>query len=956
MKPILSRWRGWEACACALLALAASSYPFAASAFKPKTHVHLAEEAVADALDDGRVTIYATDYWNGTRLQPIGHYSVDNRVLNALRNHMSHYRAGVVGPDGYPDLHTGQTLIHPETNAYGGADAWLDLIWNSALDSNDPRAIAFAAGFLAHGAGDAFGHTLVNKFTGHVAFTLNPPSNAATHMIVENYIGSKTPAIPSYATSIQGIENFIYTTMLDARRSPGGTEQNRPWQLMARLRQESVAPLPVLLTKWRALLNDDIEAYYDKVRWYKKKIRNASNWFKEMGYRADLAWYRLTRGTIIAYMEAWVQDMNRALKEWVRLGHKLSQLLVFNSSGSMNLDAAGEHAEDYWWDYLLPALGVPDVIADIFGMYDTIQDALEDLLDIDFEIYDPFEAYAERVLEEVVKNYTGKTLQEWKNTMQQLPEAAVRAELDDALRLGSSGVYNAVTFAAAHNTVTMIKLSFLSTSELRRLLRDLGLMEAWVERVDRNAMLGWLASMDHHREMYSNDKLMPLALDCYLYTKVFMRQVGEEQHDGHNNTFRYDKLRKGPNGTTSVERQRVCAKLDDLFIPDYAEGGICGDQLRLRLVLDREEYDVPRSVDVEVRIDGQLTLPKAATAYGSTITIDLPRIGSGNHWVEITGRRFDTVTWKGWVSITAPHLQAIVTADRAVNGTRLMGEVFFGCNYPVDQPLVISSDFFPNLVVPPSVTNGIRSGGSYPFEVEAPACMPEAKGYVYATYNGSRVSTDRPVEFLESRIASFELNRYDYAPGETYEATVELCRKTEGEAVVFIDWDTGWDMSRIQPDIGPPPRSTLVFPSGTDKATFTFKFAQHPLWKDFGDWIELSAIAANDPPDRKHGPIRLSTPRMNPYWRCVELLGYFGCNLLTYERLYWEPPWLARLRVLWGDDYVNARILPEIVGNPAIWQVRERMMSLYPEIEAGYGYEYELDLDYEREFQFEAGW
>src|SRR5262249_27260565 len=122
-----------------------------ALAWKPKTHVYLAEIAYKDAVDDGFFTIYETDYQTGTVKRNsdgspvvIGKYPVNPAVLAALRSNPAHFRAGVLGPDAYPDIATGQQIIHPagkkgngeteaDLNRGGpGPDEWLRHLWNLA--------------------------------------------------------------------------------------------------------------------------------------------------------------------------------------------------------------------------------------------------------------------------------------------------------------------------------------------------------------------------------------------------------------------------------------------------------------------------------------------------------------------------------------------------------------------------------------------------------------------------------------------------------------------------------------------------------------------------------------------------------------------------------------------------------------------------------------------------------
>ena len=114
------------------------------------------------------------------------------------------YDAGVIGPDGYPDLIMGQAVIHPENTG-----KWLrhvvDKAWAAQSDarySEDQKLeiLAFSYGFLTHAAGDMWAHTLVNDFAQgvfpEVGDILTDPAAAAIalrHIIIEGYIGDATP-------------------------------------------------------------------------------------------------------------------------------------------------------------------------------------------------------------------------------------------------------------------------------------------------------------------------------------------------------------------------------------------------------------------------------------------------------------------------------------------------------------------------------------------------------------------------------------------------------------------------------------------------------------------------------------------------------------------------------------------------------------------------------------------
>lgn len=126
--------------------------------WKPNTHVFAANKALVDALPDGMVTI-----------PPYGEIAVNANVLRALRNYPTAYRAGVVGPDVFPDIWVGQSLVHVDREqdvTRWVSDDWLAQLFREAwsLPNGDERdrALAFTYGFLTHASGDMFAHTYVN--------------------------------------------------------------------------------------------------------------------------------------------------------------------------------------------------------------------------------------------------------------------------------------------------------------------------------------------------------------------------------------------------------------------------------------------------------------------------------------------------------------------------------------------------------------------------------------------------------------------------------------------------------------------------------------------------------------------------------------------------------------------------------------------------------------------------
>ncbi|MDZ4736982.1 MAG: LEPR-XLL domain-containing protein, partial [Rhodospirillaceae bacterium] len=135
--------------------------PLASVAFDPKVHVAIGEDARADAIDDGSVTIDGQNY----RVHP--------KLVAALTDWLPYYNAGAVGGDAFPDVVMGQFAIHPVEHG-----VWLtrvlDMAWAAQndpwfTDAEKGQILAWSYGLLTHSAGDHFSHSLVNQFAEGVA-------------------------------------------------------------------------------------------------------------------------------------------------------------------------------------------------------------------------------------------------------------------------------------------------------------------------------------------------------------------------------------------------------------------------------------------------------------------------------------------------------------------------------------------------------------------------------------------------------------------------------------------------------------------------------------------------------------------------------------------------------------------------------------------------------------------
>jgi hypothetical protein len=342
-----------------------------AQAWKPYTHVFTGDQAYADAVEDGMVTI------NGDE------YPINPRLLTALQTKRAHYNAGVVGPDGYPDLVMGQSVIHPENTG-----KWLQNVltkaWAAQTDSRyteDEKLeiLAFSYGFLTHAAGDMWAHTLVNDFAEGVfpavGEILSDPAAAAIairHIIIEGYIGDATPGYDGNAdrTLVAGEVNedgqpqvsddstpgidfgippdlFLWETFVGrAPDATGALTQPLPGQPTADrgpildffygLRNDLAAEAGSNSNIQEAIdnfneLQDDIDYAVEQCSGIPDPIECPAALlilgFESLGALLDSTADLLEAGVeviIDAYLAAWVDDIDHGLQHWSNIGNSFT--------------------------------------------------------------------------------------------------------------------------------------------------------------------------------------------------------------------------------------------------------------------------------------------------------------------------------------------------------------------------------------------------------------------------------------------------------------------------------------------------------------------------------------------------------------------------------------------------------------------------------------------------------
>jgi hypothetical protein len=345
-------------------------WPQAVMAWKPYTHNFTGDQARADAIDNGRVTI------NGHE------YSLRPEVVAALRDWPAFYNAGVIGPDGFPDLTYGQAVIHPvQTGAW--LKHLLDHAWAAQTDpsytaTERSQILAFTYGFLTHAAGDMWGHTLINDFSGGVfpSFSDIPTSATAAaiafkHVMVESYIGDATPGwdgdkdtrkvLPDGDVSDDSTpghdydcpHKFIYRTLVDpAVATPWDYDNPGPQPAVRGKYGKARGPLIGFFLEMRDdlrdfaaystdPLGDVLNAYADTVAAFNNVDCDFDEWWDlwdcpssllDLGFNVVIdsvdafvtfvadELENLALLVLDAYVNAWIEDINDGLVHWSELG------------------------------------------------------------------------------------------------------------------------------------------------------------------------------------------------------------------------------------------------------------------------------------------------------------------------------------------------------------------------------------------------------------------------------------------------------------------------------------------------------------------------------------------------------------------------------------------------------------------------------------------------------------
>ncbi|WP_027483033.1 hypothetical protein [Deinococcus pimensis] len=556
----------------ALLALSAPT----ALAWKPVTHVGLADLALQDALDDGRVSFYETNFdTGGYKLDAAGHriligtYPVRPDLLDALRAYRANYHAGTFGPDAYPDIITGQMIIHPageqtagesdnDINHGGpGTDKWLRHLYNAAFGADGAsvtgatREKAFVTGFLTHAAEDMFAHTFVNHFTGDAYNYDRPggeliPENAAKHVTLEGYLNKRGPQPQSWDASIDGLQGFITDNLVLAR---SGSELEQ-WNLLGG--ENTHYSIPGIFSRLFNRLNKEIQTYRDTVKAFDRQIQQKTVAAKKCKLTdfscsaavlyAEAAALNVEKAAYVAlnylpteYKKNWVKDIRAGLDALPDMSHRLAVAMFFSAPqdgdrfSKADLTSAKEIVNEYAWKHLTSMRGLPDWVGLGVLQVQEIIDSVVEAIGIE-GAKEALKAMAENLFDFLLETSLGLKAQELVEDLN-FPEkkfdyflnnpdynragtghlVSMRDFNRNELHLTDTGyenpdeLYAVERVPAAYNSVEMVKLLLLGRSDVNALLRDALGRDPTETLTEPNVLLGYIATLDGKEQWHIND-------------------------------------------------------------------------------------------------------------------------------------------------------------------------------------------------------------------------------------------------------------------------------------------------------------------------------------------------------------------------------------------------------------------------------------------------------------------
>jgi len=435
-----------------------------AVAWSINTHMYSANLVIKDLQDDGQLDIQkVVRNPDGTvSFEPLTTVAIDAAVADAILAFPEVFRAGSCGPDGYPDVYIGQSIIHP----YIPGQPWRATDWARRVlqeargyrsGEDRQKALAFAAGWVVHYAGDAFGHTWVNGYAGG-EWDWGDMGIVTRHVVLEGYVNSKLPhdGDGTDDMSLDMQSGFMVDATL--------------------LSEDTYGPL-ASAGHMRALVD-----YHTAFRAMERKCeKRQDQWWNPVSWAI---------GAVEDWLEHYRKESERAMSEWVE-----TSTVVMRCMADGNIqDIPGEYTE---WAIEYPFRLCPAIPKQIVDVMAWLGHEISWLMSPVSKLQDEVVAYVyDALLADTVEALTNAEA-----LMGEVYSAEERARADEDMGVeNGQGPLVPDKFEALRDTVALGKLALLDNAGLNQVGEALGVGDLARENRD-NILWDCINSLDASNQL-----------------------------------------------------------------------------------------------------------------------------------------------------------------------------------------------------------------------------------------------------------------------------------------------------------------------------------------------------------------------------------------------------------------------------------------------------------------------
>lgn len=441
---------------------------------KPMTHLFI----MNTVIDNVRSTGGYVD------IPPYGRFPINPEFSQIIKNkyYDSYLRAGAIGPDGFPDMLTGQSEMHTST------DTWIEYLYSqvrkqkSTITINgrrtqvqDKASLAFYLGYLSHCCADVWAHDWVNYYAGDkwpktsdlIAGKKSAWDNVLKHISIEMTLNDqvmKTNKVMGKSVRIP--KKLLFDCMINSVHA--SLERNKK----------------VESAKTFTLFNDLFIPLY----WGLKEFENAK--------------------FLRAYRKAWHKDVKTGISAWISSNEKAMQSVANDDSMVKSLK---ENWSSWGKIHFLSMLGTPDIFSKFPATF-------AQKFNIKFPLVEKFKKF---VADEVCKAATGMTTGQLNKYLSQRISKKNLGN-DYAKVVEEIGTVPSIKNwnhrdekmsninGPLYNSIIMTKMSLLHSSQLKRLYK----------KIHNKELKGTINRIPHQVRMLDGSGQFKFGLFAKFYNKM----------------------------------------------------------------------------------------------------------------------------------------------------------------------------------------------------------------------------------------------------------------------------------------------------------------------------------------------------------------------------------------------------------------------------------------------------